>query len=288
MKRPPRRRDPARNARELVVTAIGVGVLLALVAVASRAGRGGGADEAGPLLPSGALAYVYASIVVGGAFVLPFLVYAYTREVPYAKAERRRIRLLPLWIAVVAVLAVAVRGRLGDDFGDVLERLSIPSLGRLGGGGEGDGAEAPATQLAPIVLVYSLLALAVAAYVVVRTLRRRGNRLPPLVQELAAALEETLAELEAEPDARRAIIVAYARMESALERSGVPRHEWEAPLEYLARVLLELDVRPEPVRTLTELFERAKFSNHPLGTSLKDRAIAALTDVRSDLAVLAA
>jgi hypothetical protein len=93
----------------------------------------------------------------------------------------------------------------------------------------------------------------------------------------------TLDDLRAEPDPRRAIILAYARMEATLSRGGVPREESEAPLEYIARALLELDVRPEPVHRLTDLFEQAKFSDHPIDAGMKEEALEALEDVRADL-----
>ena len=58
---------------------------------------------------------------------------------------------------------------------------------------------------------------------------------------LAAALDESLDDLRADPDLRRAIIAAYARMETALAAAGLPRHPAEAPLEYVERALLTLD-----------------------------------------------
>ena len=65
---------------------------------------------------------------------------------------------------------------------------------------------------------------------------------------LAAALDESLDDLRADPDLRRAIIAAYARMETALAAAGLPRHHAEAPLEYVERALLTLDTSAEAVR----------------------------------------
>jgi Domain of unknown function (DUF4129) len=100
---------------------------------------------------------------------------------------------------------------------------------------------------------------------------------------LSAALDESVDDLRAERDPRRAVIAAYARMERVMARHGFPRLRSEAPLEYLARVLRELRVRSGAVLALTELFERAKFSRHTIDTEMKEEAIGALVAVRDDL-----
>jgi hypothetical protein len=64
---------------------------------------------------------------------------------------------------------------------------------------------------------------------------------------------------------------------------GLPRLESEAPLEYLSRVLLELTASEHAVRTLTELFEHAKFSDHEVAPEMKEEAIDALAALRDDL-----
>jgi hypothetical protein len=128
---------------------------------------------------------------------------------------------------------------------------------------------------------------ATAAVVVWRRSRRSG----PLVlggpeavaEQLSEVLTETLDDLALERDPRRAVIRAYARMEQVLASHGLPRAPHEAPLEYLARVLRELNVGAEAAHALTELFERAKFSQHEIDLAMKEEAIAALVRVRDDL-----
>ena len=72
-------------------------------------------------------------------------------------------------------------------------------------------------------------------------------------------------------------------MEWTLGAAGIPRRASEAPLEYLARALSELDASGPAVRRLTDLFEWAKFSQHEPDESMRDDAIAALEAVRDDL-----
>ena len=72
----------------------------------------------------------------------------------------------------------------------------------------------------------------------------RGD--PELALILADVVEETLDDLRAERDPRKAVIAAYARLERALAAYGLPRRASEAPEEYVVRILGDLEVGPLP------------------------------------------
>lgn len=95
------------------------------------------------------------------------------------------------------------------------------------------------------------------------------------------AVELGLDVLRREPDPRRAIIAAYAAMEHAMARAGLRRQPWESPLEYLRRMLAAAMADAEDVRTLTRLFEVAKFSQHGIDEAMRSRAISALDRIRT-------
>ncbi len=138
-----------------------------------------------------------------------------------------------------------------------------------------------------LVFGAALIGFAIIAAVIVRP---RGRSLPELEARkvLERMLDDTLEDLRREPDPRRAVIAAYARMEGSLSAYGLPRRPWEAPLEYLARVLTELTGSGSAARRLTRLFERAKFSEHSIDAAMKEDAIEAVGAVREDLRVLIA
>jgi hypothetical protein len=98
---------------------------------------------------------------------------------------------------------------------------------------------------------------------------------------LAEAVEESLEDLRGEVDARRAITRCYARFERAAAVSGLGRRPWQTPMEFMHAVLSRLPAPPGAVRTLTALFELARFSDRPLGSVERDRALAALDDVKA-------
>jgi Domain of unknown function (DUF4129) len=129
----------------------------------------------------------------------------------------------------------------------------------------------------------ALLLLGVGIYVARRRSDVRRGLRGQAASALSAAVDDSLDDLRAERDPRRAVIAAYARMERTLAGQGLPRRRSEAPLEYLGRVLAALRVRSSAVLALTELFERAKFSRHEIDADMKDEAIGALVAVRNDL-----
>ena len=135
-------------------------------------------------------------------------------------------------------------------------------------------------------LAAAIAGLIAAAFVVAVLVDRRRTRpdalTPEQLKKLGDALDEAIDDLRRDPDPRRAVIAAYARMEQALTVYGLPRKPSEAPYEYLRRVARDLEAE-QPVAALTELFELAKFSEHSVGETMRGRAIDALTAVRTEV-----
>jgi Domain of unknown function (DUF4129) len=100
---------------------------------------------------------------------------------------------------------------------------------------------------------------------------------------IVEAVDLAIDDLRHEPDARRAIIAAYARMETAFAAVGLPRQPAEAPHEFLVRSLRTLDASAEAASRLTALFEFAKFGHHPTTLAMRDEAVDALLATREEL-----
>jgi hypothetical protein len=137
----------------------------------------------------------------------------------------------------------------------------------------------------PLALGLGALVLLGGVWVVVRRERRPEAPMPEesVEEELARAIGSTIEDLRRERDARRAVIAAYANMERILASHGLPRGRAEVPHEYLARVLRVLQVSEGSVRSLTELFEYAKFSPHEIDEAMKEQAIDSLVAVKEEL-----
>jgi hypothetical protein len=145
-----------------------------------------------------------------------------------------------------------------------------------------------------VVGLLLLLALAVVVSIVI-ALRRQPPAAPtapirklkpPEPEEVKrrfySLVQDSLDDLRAEPDPRRAVIAAYARMEQGLGSLGTERIMSETPFEYLARVLERLDVSEAAAQRLTDLFERAKFSAAPVDETMKADAVAALVAIQEE------
>jgi hypothetical protein len=102
-------------------------------------------------------------------------------------------------------------------------------------------------------------------------------------ESVVRAVGESIDQIERDPDARRAIIRAYAQMEQAFNDAGIPRRGYEAPFEYLGRALRGLRVSPPAAGRLAALFERARFSQHVVGAETKHEAIGALREIERQL-----
>ena len=76
--------------------------------------------------------------------------------------------------------------------------------------------------------------------------RRSASDDAAFAEQLADVLDETLDDLRAEPDPRRAVIAAYARLERSFAAAGLPRRAEETAVEYVPRALDGLEVDPGP------------------------------------------
>ena len=152
--------------------------------------------------------------------------------------------------------------------------------------GEGSLAEAPPVQppgsFVGLVLFASVIAATTVVFVYIA--RRRA-----IVMEesemgtVSASVDAAIHELEMGGEPRKVVIAAYRNMEAALARAGVPRDRHEAPLEYVTRSLGVLRVDEGAIGRLASLFEEARFSTHSIDDPMAEAAIAALSDIRSDL-----
>ena len=140
----------------------------------------------------------------------------------------------------------------------------------------------------PSWLPWTVLAIAVLAVAIGGLwLWRRRTRFEdePVAKSAArAAVDAAITALEETTDPRGAVIAAYAAMERTLAARGVARRAAEAPREYLARVLVETSGAASDARSLTNLFEEARFSLRPISERSRRLALAALSSVRAHLA----
>jgi len=264
-------------------------VLVAVVAVASGGSTPSGA--VGAHRPSeGFLDAVVSLFVVGMAIatvVVAVMVSFFGRYQPDGSPRKRKstVQSLVTFLVAMALLTIVVRSLAGS----VGPRLRPPAPQGAAGGGDSGGRPSgyePEFTVWPVLAVAALAGIAVVAWWLAARGRRQARE--PLgttpAEALADVLAETLDDLRAERDPRRAVIAAYARMERALAASGLPRGPSEAPEEYLRRILADVAVTGRAATRLTSLFAWARFSGHDVRPEMKDEAIETLEQVQRELA----
>lgn len=163
--------------------------------------------------------------------------------------------------------------------------------------------------LAPLAIIVGLGAFGFGIVVVVRSIRNRAARVvddeieAPLLRrgfhdrvEPEAVSEDPMAvvaiervrivsdlieDLRAEPDPAVAIQRAYAALETGFGNPMLARRPSETCSTYLHRTMGVVGGVSEPLRTLTMLFELARYSTDPIDESMRSHAIDSLISVRS-------
>jgi hypothetical protein len=285
--------DPrTRHTRALLLAAASV-VLVALVAVAAGGYRLGGSSSSrpNPYAVDTILTIVIALYIVAAVGVVVVMFWGGLELRRYPRQQTRRQR---TWRMVFVLLGTAALVTVAAERYHFRSHprppIDNPALGGQGKRSAHKTSASPAAhhahlRLAPLIAILGAGGLAFAAFLVAE--RRRKRRLPrdwTAVEALSDVLDETLDDLRTETDPRRAVIAAYVRMERALGAHGFPRLRFEAPHEYLGRVLDELSGGRLAAARLTALFERARFSPHEIDGSMKDEAIDAIESLQADLA----
>lgn len=266
---------------------VGIGctalVLLLLVAALARdagsagAGAGGGAPtvELLPLLSS-------ISLVAMGALLVAMLVTGLRRPGRLLLAV-----LLALLVGAAALWAISTLSAGGGD--RRREPVDEPAASRDGRPTADDWSP---TGPGLLVLVAGLA----AGSLLVARLRpsraeddeagaEEGPDEGEAGQALAWRLGEVIDELRDDPDPRRAVIRAWARLEALLAVHGSPRRASELTSAYVERALVRLATSRPAVRALTVTFERAMYAHHPIGRDEQLAAVDVLVAVRDDLGV---
>jgi len=286
--------DPRTRFTRALLLATAAVALVALVAVAAGGYRLGGSNSkhASPYAVDVILTVVIALYLIAavGVVVVMFWSGLELRRMPRPQTKRQRtLRSVAILVGMAILVTVAANRYHWRAHPRPPTQQTPAASGKANGkrtkGSAEKAKQQPQLRLAPFLAVLGAGGVAVAAFVIAE--RRRRRRLPkglPVTEVLSDVLEETLDDLRAEPDPRRAVIAAYVRMERSLAAHGIPRRRFEAPHEYLSRVLSEVSGGRLAATRLTSLFERARFSPHEVDENMKASAIEAIESLQADLA----
>jgi hypothetical protein len=287
----------AGGPRVSPVAVVGVVVVLLLLAAVSTPEafiwlRHRGATKV--VLPDTPFLANYLLVALSFSFVIAALIIRLMMVSRRGAIERPQKA--PLWSRFVAfaALLLILRFAISSDLlrkrlGELSQRLARPTpsaTASLSPRAVGPHATSRPLGIALTVLLALILALVIAG--IVFLLARLKGEVAPVTpaDPLEGLLEAGIDDLLRIADPRRAVIACYARMERLMSSSGIPRLPSDTPTEFLARVLQRRSVSVESASRLTALFERAKFSPHRVDERMRADALAALEQVRDEMALV--
>ena len=231
--------ERSSRVRTTLLTALGVLVALVVVAIASRgsipAGEGGARGPTQALIDI--LFTLYLLAIASSAVMLLYLLVLRRQIESRAGMDVRRRKPLETLLTVLVLVGVGslMARRLAGQNPivppDAPEQVFGGDPGLATTTSPDTVAYKPEFAWAPAIVTAALIVLALGAWWYAGRARKRARgelgRENRLATELAAAMDESLDDLRAEPDPRRAVIAAYARLERVLAatgcRDGLPR-----------------------------------------------------------------
>lgn len=273
----------------LGVRALAATALVAVIGVVARrhpfAFRTGRSD----LVKSDTLATVGATVLAVGGLAILVLALAFRGAGAMPVRQHRR----PWWVSVIWFVAIVSLLWMAPK----ATRRSL-SLAPAGGPSRRSGHLTPSSKrtagparAAPIASSALLVILIGGAATALLLTSRRTPPRPGAEDDpppggpaaLPSDLQLGWEVMARQPDVRQAIIGAFAAMEVGLAGRGLTRQPTETAVEFVARVLRDAAAPAEPVRGLTNLFEEARYSAHPLDESHRGRALEQVREIQAAL-----
>jgi hypothetical protein len=286
---PPGHAQPRRKAI-LAATAL-IGLLLAVAGVMPG---GTGVDLPASFaidLPAWLIVPFFVLLVLHALGVFILMATGVRQRGRLPERQKRNTLVPLLWLFALLLLWIELREHQGIDIFQTLRTFF--ETGFAPRAPVMPDPEAPPPVPAPLLsslvqallLALALLLLAVMAWIYVAFLPSRmlPAAMPAERAAFQEAVQESLDDLRALPDARLAILRCYERFERLLADASVGRSPWQTALEFMRTTLRYPWLPQGGVRELTALFELARFSQHALGPPERERAWQALMAVKAAL-----
>jgi Domain of unknown function (DUF4129) len=100
---------------------------------------------------------------------------------------------------------------------------------------------------------------------------------------MIAALDDGIARLAGEGDARSAVIACWVRLEEVAQTAGTAPVLSDAPADLISRLLGAHRVSMPALTSLADLYRAARYSTIPIDEPMRERALADLSTIRSEL-----
>ena len=100
----------------------------------------------------------------------------------------------------------------------------------------------------------------------------------PTIENIAS---QTIDRLKTEKDCRKTVIHCYKQMCDWMGNNGMKKNTDQTPREFAMALTGHLKMSPESLYALTQIFEKARYSNHEISSDDKEEAIKCLSEIIS-------
>ena len=222
-------------------------------------------------------------IILASMFIIYTIMAIKNKDKEHFKNLLGSLMVMLILVGAILALAYLQSSGAGEDLA-VRIGLSQPSGGA---DASSTGAEvvenSGSTAFYAILVMVGLLFVGVAYIMVDTLLSRRVEKVPSQTEELMEKIELAMRDLEEGKKVHDVIIRAYDEMCRILAKSGVKGEDSMTPREFQQAVIEQTGIRPEPVEDLTRLFEKARYSTHPIDDSERMEALRALRELKQEM-----
>lgn len=134
------------------------------------------------------------------------------------------------------------------------------------------------SQNTNIYLIIAALIIIGLIIGVIMLFKKQAIQQGPSIQQIAS---NTIDQLKGDIDYRKAVINCYKQMCNWLHRQGVKKGDFQTPREFAMATKNFIQISPENMYTLTQIFEKARYSKHEISIQDRDKAIKCLNEIVS-------
>jgi len=128
--------------------------------------------------------------------------------------------------------------------------------------------------------IYWLILIAIGIIVtmvgIIMILKKHKIQQNQTIQDIAT---HTITDLKSDGNYRKSVLKCYKEMCSWLSRQGVQKGSFQTPREFAMATKNFLRISPEGLYTLTQIFEKARYSKHEIDINDRDKAIKCLNEI---------
>ena len=99
------------------------------------------------------------------------------------------------------------------------------------------------------------------------------------VSSLQEIAKDTIQHLQRNDDDKESVIKCYKQMCDWLNKKGIKKDSYQTPREFAIAIRNYLKIKPENLYALTQIFEKARYSNHEISSIEKEAAIESLNEI---------